>query len=272
MYFDACDRINRQASPNEYKNIWNHWAFVKDSTKGTMYIYLNSILWHSGDSKFNAITGNSIEKFYIGTNAALRAQYILNYKGIVDELRLWNTARSQADIQRNMNRILYGTETGLVAYYQFDHTTGTMILKDQTNNNNDGTLETINTWSTPWVTSGATLDQPTLTTISASQISGRTNATLTGSINPNNYTLTDIRFEYGTTSGQYDHNTVAVPAMVSGASLTIVKGVTGVITQSKWYYRLTGKIGKLRFYGQERTIDIIPLPILTIRGASQLNK
>jgi len=115
-------------------------------------------------------------------------------------------------------------------YSSINNQVTTMTLKDQTNNNNDGTLKKTATWSTPRVTSGVTLDQPTLTTISASQISGRTNATLTGSINPNNYTLTDIMFEYGTTSGQYDHNTVAVPAnpwLSSDAIIPKPKLITG---------------------------------------------
>ncbi len=38
----------------------------------------------------------------------------------IDEVRVWNVARTQAEIQANMNQPLTGNETGLVAYYRFD--------------------------------------------------------------------------------------------------------------------------------------------------------
>jgi hypothetical protein len=39
---------------------------------------------------------------------------------ILDDLRIWNVARTQAQIQANMNTELLGTETGLKAYYTFN--------------------------------------------------------------------------------------------------------------------------------------------------------
>ncbi|MBI5762590.1 MAG: thrombospondin type 3 repeat-containing protein [Planctomycetes bacterium] len=45
--------------------------------------------------------------------------------GKIEELRIWNIARSQSDIQSTMNRRLTGLEPGLVAYYRFDEGSGT---------------------------------------------------------------------------------------------------------------------------------------------------
>ena len=61
-------------------------------------------------------------------------------------------ARSQSEIQNNMHKILNGDESNLVAYYPFDHTSGT-ALSDRTTNDNDGTLK--NMTDDDWVTSTA---------------------------------------------------------------------------------------------------------------------
>lgn len=45
------------------------------------------------------------------------------FQGELDEIRLWNQARSAEDIQSNLNNKLNGDETGLVGYYTFDGAT-----------------------------------------------------------------------------------------------------------------------------------------------------
>jgi len=40
--------------------------------------------------------------------------------GKIDEVRMWSVARTQDEIQANMNKTLVGNETGLVAYYPMD--------------------------------------------------------------------------------------------------------------------------------------------------------
>lgn len=51
------------------------------------------------------------------------------------ELRLWNRALSQSEIQANMFRTLMGNEAGLIAYWPFGNTT-----RDQTGHGHDGVL------------------------------------------------------------------------------------------------------------------------------------
>ena len=53
------------------------------------------------------------------------------FKGELDNVRIWNIARSQADIVRDMDRQLIGTESGLVASYLFDEASGSVVV-DQT--------------------------------------------------------------------------------------------------------------------------------------------
>ena len=57
---------------------------------------------------------------------------IRNYtlQGQIDELRLWNVARSAAEINANMRLLLTGNEAGLAAYYQMSDGSGAMLTDD----------------------------------------------------------------------------------------------------------------------------------------------
>ncbi|MBK8671334.1 MAG: hypothetical protein IPN89_18590 [Saprospiraceae bacterium] len=70
------------------------------------------------------------------------------FGGEIDEFRIWNVARSANDINVFKNASLTGSESGLQAYYDFNHATaiaggtntGLSTLEDRTANNIDGTL------------------------------------------------------------------------------------------------------------------------------------
>jgi len=62
------------------------------------------------------------------------------FQGQIDEVRLWNRARSQDEIQRSMNYRLVGNEPGLIGYWRFDEAAGNTV-HDQTDNANHGTID-----------------------------------------------------------------------------------------------------------------------------------
>ncbi len=74
------------------------------------------------------------------------------FSGVVDEVRFWDVARTQAEIQSTMHTILTGTESGLAGYWQFNEGSGT-VAHDLTANHNDGTLVnfTLNGTTDGWV-------------------------------------------------------------------------------------------------------------------------
>ena len=72
-------------------------------------------------------------------------------KGQLDEVRIWETARTEEELQEWMNKPLEGDEDGLIAYYQFDELEGN-TLPDLSGNDLDGTL--INMTDANW-TAGA---------------------------------------------------------------------------------------------------------------------
>jgi len=86
---------------------WNHIAVTFDGT--TMRLFVNGEQVHSSQAAAG-MTPISEPVRYIGEN----------FQGKIDEVRMWNVARTQAEIQANMNKTLVGNETGLEAYYPMD--------------------------------------------------------------------------------------------------------------------------------------------------------
>ena len=68
----------------------------------------------------------------------------LTYVGQIDEVRIWNIARTEEQIRADMNRQLKGDEPGLVGYWKFDEASnnseGEDIITDSSPNNNSGKL------------------------------------------------------------------------------------------------------------------------------------
>jgi hypothetical protein len=110
---------------------------VNDGT-GKAYIYWNGELKASGENQ-KVPQNASRSKQHIGKSNWEQDAF---FQGKIDELRIWNTARSQADIQNTMNQTLAGNEQGLVGYWQFDGDT-----QDKTSNKRNGTLVNYSTYS-----------------------------------------------------------------------------------------------------------------------------
>jgi len=74
--------------------------------------------------------------------------------GNIDEVRIWNVARTGAQIQEAMFMELSGSEAGLVAYYDFNESTGNS-LPDRTGNGNTGAGTNVD--ASEWVDSRAVI-------------------------------------------------------------------------------------------------------------------
>ncbi len=121
-------------------NTWYHVALVYSSTAGTLKFYVNGLLLDTvTNNSFPSIAGNV--PISMGTWANGRF-----FNGVMDEVRIWNVARTQSEIQSNMNSELAGTETGLVAYYPFNqgiaagNNTAISNVIDKTPNARNGVL------------------------------------------------------------------------------------------------------------------------------------
>ena len=109
---------------------WTHIAGVLDHKKDKLIIYRNGNKIREKDTQCKF---GSDREMPINVGAIHSSQFF--GKGQIDEVRIWKTPLSQAQIRKNMNKKLKGNETGLVGYWNFDEATF-----DLTSNNNHGTL------------------------------------------------------------------------------------------------------------------------------------
>lgn len=126
------------------RNEWNHTAFVFKN--GVATIYVNGIQVAQSTAGFTSFL-NIDNKWGIGEDYTPgTSEY---FTGRLDEVRFWNTARTEAQIQNNMKKCLTGYETGLALYYDFENTLADQGVKDVSPNGNDATVKniTINTAS-----------------------------------------------------------------------------------------------------------------------------
>lgn len=93
---------------------WNHVVITNDGT--TAKTYINGQLSKEGATGGSLIADQT--PLYIGCNLDnAKGNY---FKGSIAEVRIWNKARTQAEIQGDMYQRLTGKEANLVAYYPLD--------------------------------------------------------------------------------------------------------------------------------------------------------
>lgn len=116
-------------------NTKTHIAVVKNSSG--IFLYINGDLYSSTSIVGDMSNLSNIATLGISQTDGDRFGNQLN--GVIDEVRIWNTARTQQQIQENMNKELTGNEPGLVGYWKLNEGTGT-IAHDSTANANHGTI------------------------------------------------------------------------------------------------------------------------------------
>ncbi len=82
-----------------------------------------------------------------------------SFHGLIDEVRIWNVARTEEQIQASWNRSLRGDEPGLVGYWPLNEGSGQAIM-DASAHHNDGRLGSTtgpDTNDPTWVVSDAPL-------------------------------------------------------------------------------------------------------------------
>ena len=116
------------------QNQWNH-VVASVAPNGTARLYKNGTLIKEVTGFLIPTTVKRIAN-YFGRSNWSSAGY---FQGQIDEVRIWNRARSGSEIKETMNHRLIGDELGLAGYWRFDEAAGTQV-KDLTSNGNHGTL------------------------------------------------------------------------------------------------------------------------------------
>src|SRR5262249_45497374 len=131
-------------NPTLAPNVWTHLAASFDGS--TYRVYTNGVLVGATAASFNLSGGSLKLAEPLGDESY--------YGGGMDDLRIWNTARTAAQIQSNYNSTLTGSEPGLLAWLRMDAGSGS-TLADSSGHGNS-----INNSTATW-TNGA----PVLTTV-----------------------------------------------------------------------------------------------------------
>jgi len=129
-------------------NTWNHIAATYDGS--TLRVYING--------RLDASSGYTDGCTDSGTNLVIGArmgssEYGNFFTGNIDEVRVWNVARTETQLRENMCKTLKGNEANLQVYYRLDENNGTTAF-DNSNNGYHGTLTNMD-GNTDWVASDA---------------------------------------------------------------------------------------------------------------------
>lgn len=149
---------------------WHHVAAVYDpSAAYEVRLYVDGVLDVENDLTVSVYTGSS-------TNLRIGARIddVHYWQGGIDEVRVWNIARTLEEIQSTMDVELCSDTSNLVAYYKFNEGTAAednsgITSAEDTAGVNDGTLENFSLAgaTSNWVESHGflSLDENTLTAL-----------------------------------------------------------------------------------------------------------
>jgi len=140
---------------------WVHFAMTYDQTAVTLYVNGNYAMGTQGARKTvtNGVLNTAFSMLTIGGNP--RGAY---FNGYIDEVRLWNVARTQEQIMASMGHTLSGNEAGLVGYWKLDDGDGTVARDSVTaagHTAHDGALMATSPAMLPtWIDSNAPINCP----------------------------------------------------------------------------------------------------------------
>jgi hypothetical protein len=115
---------------------WKHVAIVFESSG--MKVYVDGLLKNTATWTGTPTAISNTANLRLGRNSATSTFYSDN----LDEVRIWNTARTQAEIVANMCGTISSpaSQANLVAYYSMDTDLGTNLIYDRSSNENNLTI------------------------------------------------------------------------------------------------------------------------------------
>ncbi len=117
---------------------WTHLAFTH-RVGGRFAAYINGQLVINGYGRPNPVDNRSPLHMTLGSDALSPDSSTVD--GLMDEVRIYNTARTAADIRRDMRLQLTNfPQSGLIAYWKFTEGTGT-VVQDFSGQNHTGAFQ-----------------------------------------------------------------------------------------------------------------------------------
>jgi hypothetical protein len=214
--------INEQTVSSQVSAGWHHVALTynKDAGSNQQKLYIDGVL-----------AAQSILSAFISTNSNI-LKIGESFSGAIDEVRIWNDVRTEAEIRANMYRELINPtgEANLVAYYQFNETSGTN-LPDESVNSNNGTLTNMS--GNEWQTSPA----------------------FAGPKNCLDFDGSDDYVEVADDPSLYQNNTITVSAWIYPRNITVDMNWKRIIEKNSWV-KDGWTFFHSHFYNPELHVDI----------------
>lgn len=126
------DRVLVQAPAVPAANTWHHVAFTFDG-KATAVLYVDGV---AVDTQMNPPDERTPTSVWLGTFDGTRNLFA----GQMDEVRVWNVARTAAQVAADRAHTPPGSVAGLVAYWTFDDVDSGGHALDASGNGNTVTL------------------------------------------------------------------------------------------------------------------------------------
>jgi hypothetical protein len=137
---------------NELDNNWHHWAGTISASELKLYKDGNLVATEAVTSPF--ISG-VIDQLAIGSNFSPG----FSFDGKIDEMKVWNTVRTQNEIQDHLLRTVPVNTPGLIGYFKFDEGSGN-VTQNEVNNSTLSFLDDSG-WETPGTSTFALSQQNT---------------------------------------------------------------------------------------------------------------
>ncbi|MGM0636432.1 MAG: FG-GAP-like repeat-containing protein [Bacteroidota bacterium] len=115
---------------------WHHIAGTFNASNGQVHYYIDGVLISSPGTLGNTPANTSGLSLTLGARRQSNGDFIYHSNVSMDEVRIWNTARTESEIYANYNKELEGNEDQLIAYFPMNEIINGYIL-DATANNND---------------------------------------------------------------------------------------------------------------------------------------
>jgi hypothetical protein len=193
-------------------NLWHHVALVFQnnvSNGSKVYFDGSPILTFT----YGVGTGGTLNVGYGGAGSEF-------FNGNIDEVRIWNTVRTDAQISDNYNKLIDSASTGLVAYWSFTEGTGTSVT-NQVSGQPALTLINSPTWTSSTPSLSSTIVPNSLTDEAPPPpIIGASIALNSFIINPSSSSISNLTFNGNLSSSTPGNTLVGNVTTLNNFSIT----------------------------------------------------
>ncbi|MEJ6573805.1 MAG: LamG domain-containing protein [Actinomycetes bacterium] len=142
---------------------WHHVAISRATNTNSVNLYVDGQLQYQGTAD-KASTGpirSTTDSFlYVGS----RGPAGVHFNGLIDEVRIFNIARSQDEIASDMHNWGNFSESSVVGYYDFNNISGSTVTNKATSADSNSDLTLVGSPTLVDIESSVNIDSQTVTT------------------------------------------------------------------------------------------------------------